>query len=128
MAYLMSSIAFESSVSAFMAHQLVKLAEQLSYRQLCIIRLAVVRGAFNLRATNYRGQGSFPKELYQVLYECLDLYHRALLNFSDEVAFGPTDIEPGKMNAQGLGVDLHNLMKLDLVPSSDLTLVAKELA
>jgi hypothetical protein len=127
MAHLISSVAFDPSVSAFMAHQVVKMAEQLTYRQLCILRLAATRNSFNLRSVNYRGQRSFSKELYQVLYECLDLYHRALVNFGGEVAFGPTDIEPSKMAIQALGVDLHNLMRLDSVPEGELMLVAKEL-
>jgi hypothetical protein len=68
-----------------MAHQISKAAEQLTYRQLCLLKLAVVKGGFGLRTGDYRGQGSFPKELYQVLFECLDLNHRGFVNFGGEV-------------------------------------------
>lgn len=69
------------------AHQVIKIAEQPSYRQLCILKLAAVKQAFGLR-TDYRDHGSgFAKELRQVLCECLDLYHRGLINFGGEVAF-----------------------------------------
>lgn len=116
MGYLLANVAFDPQISPAMAHQIVKAAEQLTYRQLCILKLAVVKGAFGLRATDYRGQGSFPKELYQLLYECLDLYHRGFVNFGSEVAFGPTDIAPGKITIQGLGADVYNLMRLSKLP------------
>ena len=58
-----------------MAHQIIKTAEELTYRQLCLLKLAVVKDGFGLRAEDYRNQDQFQKSLYQVLYECLDLYH-----------------------------------------------------
>ena len=80
-----------------------------------------------LRAGDYRGQSSFPKELYQVLYECHDLYHRGFINFGGEVAFGPTDVAPGRMTVQGLGADIFNLMKLTLIPNEDLDPLVEQL-
>ena len=127
MGHLLSNIAFDSLISAQMAHQIVKVAEQLTYRQLCILQLAIVKQEFGLRNEDYRGQGSLSKELYQVLYECLDLYHRGLVNFGGEVAFGPTDVAPGKMTVQGLGVDIFNLMRLATVPKGELTSIVTQL-
>lgn len=127
MGHLLSNVAFDPLISAEMAHQITKAAEQLTYRQLCILKLAVVKQAFGLRGKDYREQGSFVKELYQVLYECLDLYHRGFMNFGGGVAFGPTDIVPGKMTVQGLGADLFNLMKLALIPNEDLIPIADQL-
>ena len=40
MGYLLSSIAFDPQISVHMAHQLSKNAEQLTYRQLCILNFA----------------------------------------------------------------------------------------
>jgi hypothetical protein len=127
MGHLLSSVAFEPTVSANMAHQLAKVAEQLTYRQLCILKLAVKKQAFALRATDYRHTESFEKELYQVLYECLDLYHRAFVGFEESVLFGPTDVAPGKMTIQGLGVDLYNLMRLSTIPDAELAPIAAQL-
>ncbi|MEK6768693.1 MAG: hypothetical protein AABY85_06860 [Gemmatimonadota bacterium] len=127
MGFLLSNVAFDPQISAQMAHQIIKAAEQLSYRELCILKLAVVRQAFTLRDGDYRGQDSFTKELYQVLYECLDLYHRAFINFGGEVAFGPTDVAPAKMTVQGLGADLYNLMRLARIPDADLIPIAAQL-
>jgi hypothetical protein len=67
------------------------------------------------------------KELYQVLYECLDLYHRGFINFGGKVVFGPTDIAPGKMAVQGLGEDLFNLMGLAAIPDEDVIPIGAQL-
>jgi hypothetical protein len=121
------TITFDAQISAQMAHQITKAAEQLTYRQLCILKLAVVKQAFGLRDGDYRGHGPFSKELYQVLYECLDLYHRGFVNFGGGVALGLTDVAPGKMTVQGLGADLFNLMKLAAIPDEDLVPIAMQL-
>lgn len=120
MAHLLSGIAFDSEISPELGHQMTKIAEQLTYRQLCILRLAVVKQAFSLRSADYRGQSQFHKELYQVLYECIDLYHRGLINFGGEVMFGPADVKPASMTVQGVGADIYNLMKLSAIPVQDL--------
>ena len=83
MAYLLSSTAFDPQISVHVAHQLVKAAEQLTYRQLCILKLSVVKGNFGLRDKNYREHGTFKKELHQVLYECGDLYNREYIHFGE---------------------------------------------
>jgi hypothetical protein len=127
MGRLLANVAFHQEISAEMAHQITKAAEQLTYRQLCLLKLSVVKDDFGLRSGDYRGQGSFPKELYQVLYECLDLYHHGFVNFGGEVAFGPTDVAPGKMTVQGLGDDLFNLMQLGTVPNEELLPLAAQL-
>lgn len=128
MGHLFAGVAFDPQISAQLAHQIIKTAEQLTYRQLCILKLAVAKQSFALKGGNYRSHGGgFAKDLYQVLYECLDLYHRGLINFGGEVAFGPTDVQPGSMTVQGLGVDVFNLMKLALIPNEDLVAVAATL-
>jgi hypothetical protein len=126
-AHLLATIAFDTGISAAMAHQLIKASEQLTYRQLCLLRLSAVKDAFGLRKTDYRQQGQFRIELLQVLYECLDLYTRGFVNFGGPVAFGPTDVNPGQMTAQGLGAHLHNAMQLSAIPMSDISLVSQEL-
>jgi hypothetical protein len=127
MAHLLANVAFDPEISAQMAHQLTKAAEQLTYRQLCILQLAVFQKPFGLKKGDYRGQGTFPRELYQVLYECIDLYHRGFISFGGGVAFGPTDVNPGQMTVQGLGADLYNRMRLATIPLEDLTPVAMQL-
>lgn len=119
MGMLLANIAFDTTISAALAHQIIKGAEQLTYRQLCLLKLSVANQN-GLRKENYRLQSSFQKELYQVLFECMDLYSRGLISFGGEVAFGPTDVEPNKMKIQGLGSDIYNLMSLRTIPITDL--------
>ncbi|GJL54325.1 MAG: hypothetical protein NPIRA02_14570 [Nitrospirales bacterium] len=107
MGHLLSSIAFDQKIGVHMAHQIIKEAEQLTYRQLCVLKLAVVKDSFGLRNGDYRGQKSFSIEVYQVLFECLGLYHKGYLNFGRAVVFGPTDIKPGSMTTQGLGAEIY---------------------
>ena len=59
MGYLFSSIAFDPEISAQMAHQLTKIAEQLTYRQLCILKLSVVKDRYSLRDEDYNND-EFP--------------------------------------------------------------------
>ncbi|MFN4865270.1 MAG: hypothetical protein ACK5GZ_02945 [Cyanobium sp.] len=124
MAHLLAAISFDSGVSAGMAQQLTKLAEQLTYRQLCLLKVGVCRKMLHLRESDYRGQGSFNRELLQILYECHDLYARGLVNFGGEVALGLADVKPGAMEPQGFGAELFNLMKLSTIPDEEALAIA----
>ena len=127
MANLFTNIAFDSTISTEMAHQITKTAGDLTFRQLCILKLAVIKNEFSLRESDYRGQGSFAKELYQILYECLGLYLRGYINFDGEVLFGPTDVKPARVTVQGLGADTYNLMQLSDISRSKIVPIALQL-
>ena len=120
MANLLSNICFDSKISADTAHRIIKVAEQLTYRQLCILKICAIKDSLGLRGDDYRGQGRFSKNLYPILYECYDLSLSGYINLGGEVAFGPTDIKPSQMNIQGLGGDIFNLMGLGGIPEEDL--------
>lgn len=128
MAFLIGNIAFDSTISAPLAHQIIKAAEVMTYRQLCLLKLAAFKSEFRLRQSDYRGVGSFEKSLYEILYECLDLYHRGFVNFGGEVAFGPTDVKPGSMTIQAVGADIFNQMGLATIPTSDIVPIANRLS
>ena len=115
MGYLKASIAFNSNISTNMGHQLIKAAEELTYRQFCILKLATVKDIFGLRNENYRDHGGFSKELYSVLYECKDLYQKEYIVLAEAHALGLTDIIPGSMTVQGVGRDLFYFMKLSSI-------------
>ena len=120
MEYLKAGIAFDPNISADMGHQLIKAAEELTYRKLCILKLAVVKDRFGLRNENYRDHGRFSRKLYSVLYECMDLCQKEYITLEDAHALGLTDIVPRNMTVQGIGGDLFNLMKLSSIPDDDL--------
>ena len=86
----------EEKKLSFMAHQLTKAAEALTYRQPCIIKLSTVKEQFVLRSEDYREHGDFSREVLQILCEYHDLYNRGFVNFGGDVAFGPSDVKPGE--------------------------------
>ena len=127
MAHLLANLAFHPEVGVHMAHQLTKTSEQLTYRQLCILRLSVIGHPLGLRQEDYRGQGTFTRDLYQLLHEYLDLYNRGFINFGGEVVSGPTDIKPGSTTVQGIGTDIYNLMHLWEIPDAEIEPIAAHL-
>lgn len=127
LAYLFANVAFDPEISGQLAHQMIKAAETMTYRQLCILKMIGLKGNYALRSGDYRGQTHFAKSLYQVLYECVDLYHRGFVNFGGEVAFGPTDVKPSSMGLQGIGADLFTQMGLATIPEADVSVVAAQL-
>ena len=127
MGYLKASIAFNPDISADMGHQLIKAAEELTYRQLCILKLVAEKDKFGLRDGNYRDHGRFSKELYSVLYECMALYQKEYIAQEDSHALGLTSIVPGDMTVQGIGNDLFKLMKLSSIPDEDVIPIAEVL-
>jgi len=127
MAHLLAAVSFDTNVSPEFAHQLTKIAEQLTYRQLCILSLAANKHRFVLHASNYLDASQFPIELRQVLYECFDLYNRGLLSFGGTVALSVPHVAPGSMEVQGLGADMFNLMKLAFISDAELVPLASVL-
>lgn len=128
MAYLIGNIAFDGEIGAELAHQIIKAAEAMTYRQLCIMKVAFLSENYQLRKSDYRGQARFERAQLQILYECLDLYLRAFVNFGGEVAFGPSDVKPASMQLQGIGVDIFNVMGLITIPEADLAPIVQQLS
>ena len=133
MVHLKASIAFDPNISADMGHQIIKAAEELTYRQFCILKLAVVKARFDLRNQDYQNHGKFSKELYQVLQECHDLCLKSYLDykipltFSGQITVGYMNIQPNKMAIYGIGEDLFKLMRLSSIPDDDLIPIAEVL-
>lgn len=120
MGNLLANVVFQSDVSPQLAHQLAKLGEALTYRQLCIIGvLPLLKGA-PIRQDNYRTQGTFPVPLMGLLYEIYDLLQREIVTNGGSVALGITDINPSQVTVQGLGAHLYNLMELRRIDVADM--------
>ena len=126
-AHLFANLAFDSEISAAMAHQMSKTAEAMTYRQFCILKLSAFKERFDLRNQDYRGQETFTKDVYQLLYEYYDLYSRGLINFGGGAALSLGDVNPGGTNLQGLGGDLFVQMRLHRIPQGDLRPIAAQL-
>ena len=140
MGLLYVSTVFDAKINAQFTHQLTKIAEQLTYRQLCILKLAVVKDKYELRDRDYRDHDHFGKDLCQILYECAELYDKQYINFRGEADLhnreymdygatiaGLTNPIPSRMTLQGIGVDIFNLMKLSLIPDEDIAPIAEQL-
>ncbi|MCY3783040.1 MAG: hypothetical protein OXG79_04565 [Chloroflexi bacterium] len=128
MAHLLANIAFDTKVNAYLAHQISKIAEQLTYRQFCILGLATIKDSFELRMVNYRDQNRFAKELHQILYEFQELHSKEYIHFAESDGFaGVTNIVPGRITLQGLGNDIYTLMGLSLIPRTDIAQIADQL-
>ena len=127
MGYLLSSITFDPHINVHMAHQLVKNVEQLTYRQLCILKLSAVKDKFEMRDRDYMNRGKLTKDLYSVLDECLDLNKREYIYFGNAIVMTHLNVHPGSMALIRLGRDLFNLMKLYLIPDEDIVPIAEQL-
>lgn len=121
LAHLLANIAFDPEISVALGEQMIKAVEQLTYRQLCILRLAAIKDEFKLKNTHYSRGKSFPRELYQVLHECYDLYTRGFIGNGGRAALGIEGIVPASIQPQGLGVDIHNWMQLWQIQTEDIS-------
>ncbi|SDF01450.1 hypothetical protein SAMN05421538_1256 [Paracoccus isoporae] len=129
MAFLIGNIAFNADINVGLAHQLVRTAEELTYRQLCILKIAaMMEDRRALHQGSYREQQSFDKPLYGVLYECYDLHVRGIINFGGAAVLGLTDVDPTSMRVQGMGADLFNEMGLSTIPQADLDPIIAQLS
>ena len=129
MGYLISSIAFDSEINVHMAHQLIKIADQFTYRQLCILKFCVVKDNFGLRDKDYAGLGrrTVRNAVYSLLAECLDLCDREYIDVKGAAVIFPIDIVPKHMHMKELGSDLFHLMKLSLIADEDIVPIAEQL-
>ena len=108
----------------------MRLAQGLSYRQLCIVALFPSKeNNFHLRNTFYRDIERFDDfNLLALLQDIYSLYSRGLL-FVDELALvGLFDIVPAKMIADGPIKELHVLMDLEEIEQSDINAIAEQLS
>ena len=138
MGHLLENLAFEY-IDVHTAHQLIRAAEQLTYRQLCILNIAALNTyhmksnkGFELRKENYRGQRTLPGEPDgsfgpAVLHECFDLYQKQFIGFGGQFAMGLSDIVPNQMKIQGIAQGLYYHMNLSLIPTEDLVPTLEQL-
>ena len=123
MGYLFAGLAFDDSISLDRAHQIIAIADRLSYRQLCILRIAVLRETLELRSESYESGAeppvTIPLDVSEVLYEYYELYNMGLVGTGAAIS-GLPGIAPGEIQPQGLGADVYNLMKLSHIPDNEL--------
>ena len=136
MGYLIASSYFNPPISEHMQHDLAKAAEQLTYRQLCILKLCAVKDNYELRDKNYREceLESLSNDLYEVLRECADLHNREYIHSGLDTATMEMNvlsrlrsIVPSDMAFHTIGDYLYNRMKLSQIPDEDIAPIAEQL-
>jgi hypothetical protein len=113
-----------SRLSRSYANLLIRIAGELSYRQLCLLSLSGQKDKFNLKQSDYREENTMSVDRIGVLQEIFKLEQMSLLN-SGNVLFGFTNITPAKTNVEGVGEILFKLMDLSRIRSDELEGVAQ---
>ncbi len=126
---LLANLAFEPDIDRSQANFLIRLGEDLSYRQLCLLSLfgqntfLGVNNRLNLRTGSYRnatGTASFGFDLLVLLQEIYDLYQRGIVNNGADAMIAIADANPSKLSPVGAAINLYNLMELGTVSTHDL--------
>jgi len=117
---LLANLAFDTRYDKEQANHLLKVAQLLTYRQLCLLALFAKKEHYGLRQEDYRGQKQFNQDLLILLQETYELNSLGMLDCSGEAMLGLTDVNPAKMNVKGVGAHLHNLMELWSIEQKDI--------
>jgi len=117
---LLANFAFDSKFDKEQANHLLKAAQQLTYRQLCILALFAKKEQYGLRGIDYTSQGTINQDLTILLQETYELNTLGMLNCAGEEMLGLSDVNPAKMNIHGVGAFLYNLMELWTIEKNDI--------
>jgi hypothetical protein len=131
---LVANIPFQKTVDRGRANFLIRIAERLSYRQLCLLYILLAKNEYALRQNDYvaggLGIGAEPLvNLLQEMYELSQLglvYLRSTGTPAVQASIpGVESIAPGRMFVMGGGATLANLMELWDLDPSDLADIAR---
>lgn len=120
---LYANLAFEKSITPQSANMLIKLAETLTYRQLCEISTVA-----RMQANPSVGRNPLLQEPFHtvagmnnisIASELFDLYQKTILASSD-ASFDAAGINPSKLKVVGNGASLYQMMELYTIPVEDL--------
>ena len=126
LANLLASVAFDRTTDAAMANYAVKVASSLSYRQFCVLSLALnPAGAGLIQPARLGVQQSAAPQVWTLRMEIFDLYEqRRLIGFSRGPITEPLDMPLEQLALIGLGSRLHSAMGLGGIPSQDVAAIA----
>lgn len=112
---LYANISFDQSVTRPMANRLLKIAEDLTYRQIVILKvigfLQIQSALIDTRVKHMFGSISGVNEV-GIVSDIFDLYKSSLI-FSSEAALDATGINPSALKLGGYGALIYQLMELD---------------
>lgn len=119
---LLANIAFNKDIDREFANLLITIAQNLSYRQLCLLNIFFKSSklkSLQLRGGNYRA-GGISKQIVPILYEIFDLDTKQLIVNSKNHVLGITDIILSEIELHGLGNLIYEIMELNDIPSNEI--------
>jgi len=126
---LLANIAFHPEIDRATANLLITLGQRISYRQMILLSLFANKERFGLREEDYRNEVITDPVEFGLLQEIYDLFSQHMLNASGgkspTLIGGLLAVQPAKMNVQGTGFTLYDLMELYEVDAQDLDNVAQ---
>jgi len=120
---LLANIAFDENISKSFANNILRLAQQLSYIQLCLLKIYENTSLYQLKNEDF-------EEFFEQ-YGNLDVYQQTIqlnslhLTNGNEYVIGLGCIVPEQIHLTQIGKCLVNMMSLSDIPSKDLEEVAK---
>ena len=122
-AKLIAHIYFDSSIDAGMAHQLLRFAETISYRQYCILGLARDTSSFDLydEAAGRIGLELLSDAQTSFLSDCWDLKGKGLLWTGTDLDLNLYEIKPRYLGLQPLGQAFVKGLALEAIPPEDIS-------
>lgn len=121
---LIANISFDPNCDKAQANHLIRIAQELSWRQICILSLAARKANFTLRDSNYITQPTMSHAHVFLLNEIMELYNKSLIVFGTEFLMGITSIFPSRIQLEGVGMHLYNMMELSSIPDQELAEIA----
>lgn len=129
---LFANIAFHPEISRAQANLLIRLAEQLSYRQLCVLQIFATNTLYGIeghtktsRFTSYSSyRQEIPSPYWSLLSEIYELYTQGYLRYSfsiKEALLYPLDLDLNYLHPTDLTNNLRKLMELDRLDNDDLS-------
>ena len=122
---LFGNLAFHSEIDRAQANLLIRIADQMSYRQICLLAIFKDKNKFKLRKESYP-LGKIDQATRFLLQEVYEIYSQHLLdapgysNRMNQARPLLEDIVPAKINLIGSGVTLYELMELQNINANDL--------
>jgi len=123
LANLLASIAFESRIDVGMANYMVKIASSLTYRQYCVLSLAVSAASVasaGLHSAPFPDKQDGATQLWTLLIEIFDLYRLQLVGFGEGFITEVIEMPLERLRLDTLGAYLHLTMKLHEIPAQDI--------
>ena len=109
-----------------MAHQMLRFASEMSYRQYCILALALHASSFDLFEDHASsiGRQNLSGAQTSFLSDCWDLRMKGLLWTGTDHDLHLYEIRPGYLSLQPLGLTFATALGLESIQSQDITPLA----